>query len=101
MTHNRESALCAAGCGVIPYPGETVCTRCRVEAKAVAIAEAQDMARIPQELVSRVLALCSYVGDHGGGERARCTTGAERCPSCAANSIATELAEVAGMTYEQ
>lgn len=55
--------------------------------------------RVPQELVSRVLALCSYVGDHGGGERERCATGAERCPSCAANAIATELSEVAGMTY--
>lgn len=54
---------------------------------------------VPQELVSRVLALCSYVGDHGGGERERCNPGAERCPSCAANAIATELAAVAGMTY--
>ncbi len=60
---------------------------------------------VPQELVSRILALCGYVGDHGGGDRTRCSTRElidnGPCPSCSANKIADDLTQVAGMTHAE
>lgn len=48
---------------------------------------------LSRSLVDRILALCAYVGDHGGGSREHIDgngvpyTPTEKCPSCEANAI--------------